>query len=126
MVTPRVHLAAGSALSLSLTLCIYIYIYTYVFVSFSRIWGSNPTLGGLRVSPFQVSGGIGTLQSRCLQPTEQHAGHSIWTNKTPPSQTIIVAEGIGVISTCHRRNESGMLRVKACNKAVDKVALSKR
>ena len=27
-----------------------------------EVWGSNPSLGGLWVSPFQVSGGVSTLQ----------------------------------------------------------------
>ena len=29
-----------------------------------EVWGPNPRLGGLRANPFQVSGGISTLQSR--------------------------------------------------------------
>ena len=38
-----------------------------------EVWGSNPRLGGLRVDPFQVSGGMSTLQSRAsgLQSTTQ-------------------------------------------------------
>ena len=38
-----------------------------------EVWGSNPSLGGLRMNPFQVSGGISTLQSRAsgLQSSTQ-------------------------------------------------------
>ena len=38
-----------------------------------EVWGSNPTLAGLRVSPFKASGRIGTLQSRALPLPEHHA-----------------------------------------------------
>ena len=46
-----------------------------------EVSGSNPRLGGLRVSQFQASGGISTLQSRAsgLQSTTQ--GNSISTTK---------------------------------------------
>ena len=38
-----------------------------------EVWGSNPRLGRLRVNPFQVSGGMSTLQSSAsdLQSTTQ-------------------------------------------------------
>ena len=51
-----------------------------------EVRGSSPTLGGLRVSQLQASGGISTLQSRAsgLQSTTQ--GNSVRTKKTPPSQ----------------------------------------
>ena len=48
--------------------------------------GSNPRLGGSRVSQFQASGEISTLQSRAsgLQSTTQ--GIPSGPEKTPPSQ----------------------------------------
>ena len=51
-----------------------------------EVWGSNPRLDGSRVSPFQVSGGISTLQSRAsgLQSTTQ--GIPSGPKMTPPSQ----------------------------------------
>ena len=72
-----------------------------------EVLGSNPRLGGFGVSPFQVSGGIGTLQSRAsgLQSTTQgitsrpkgsESNNNMFLNKTrvclgqktPPSQNI--------------------------------------
>ena len=51
-----------------------------------EVRGSNPTLGGLWVSPFQVSGGMGTPQSRAsgLQSTMQ--GIPSGPKIHPPSQ----------------------------------------
>ena len=51
-----------------------------------EIRGSNPSRGGLRVSPLQVSGGIKHSAVKGLRPPEHHTGHSIWTKMTPPSQ----------------------------------------
>ena len=46
--------------------------------------GSNPRLGGLRVSPFQASGGIGTLQSRASGLQSIMQGNSIPTTNIFP------------------------------------------
>ena len=51
----------------------------------------NPRPGGLRVSPLQASGVIGTLPSSAsgLQSTTQ--GNSMWTKKTPSSHSMRAA-----------------------------------
>ena len=58
-----------------------------------EVRGSNPRWGGLRVSRFQASGGIEHPAIKSLHSAEHHAGHSIRTKKTPPSQSNMITKG---------------------------------
>ena len=66
LVPPGGHRSVHRFKPVCMHACIHTGMYAYV-------WGSNPRLGGLRVSPLQVSGGMSTLQSRAsgLQSTTQ-------------------------------------------------------
>lgn len=56
----------------AMNLCVVLYTHAHRS-QMQEVRGSNPRLGGLRVSPLQASGGISTLQSRAsgLQSTTQ-------------------------------------------------------
>ena len=81
-----------------------------------EVWGSNPRPSGLRVSQFQASGGISTLQSRAsgLQSTTQ--GNSIRTERSDGSERLVNRHRSALLLAARAPqcniSEGGMIRLE--------------